>query len=307
MRLEQAILEGGIFEKNNEFSEAAEIYKSAFDIISSSSEVGRGSQEERQAFNLYLGAVKRQLELLKQKYKNEYWRQAVEILPNVEKVIIGNPTIISEKEKQEFELLFVKSQLDMILYEAKQAYEDGAWNLAIKKYNKALLLLKSKKRYIGNEFEGADKIISKTLLMTKVAKGLSLASASEKQNDPKGAVVFYHVVIRMLKGDPLGGGEEFKNVIANAQSQIVAIENQLMINEKISWLKDNYKSIFKEYYPSVSLSHLSPPVVKLLKKEPGKLVFHLSCVEKNNGRSVRLMLNYVNLLKDNKWDLYVEK
>ncbi|MDH3347955.1 MAG: ubiquitin-conjugating enzyme E2 [Desulfobulbaceae bacterium] len=305
LRLKQAILEGEIFEKNNKFSEAAEIYKSALDIVSSGSE--KGSPEKRQVLNLYLGAVKRQLKMLKQTVNDDYWRQAVEILSNTQKVILGNLTIISEKEKQEFELLFVKSQLDMLLYEAKQAYENGAWDLAIKKYNKALLLFKSKKRYISNEFKGAEKTISKTLLMTKVAKGLSLASASEKKNDPSGAVGFYRAVIRMLNGDPLGGGVEFQDVVDNAQSQIVAIEDQLMINEKIAWLKDNYISIFKKYYPSVNENYLSSPVVTLIKKEHDKLVFHLSCVEKTHGSSARLMLDYVNLLKDNKWDLYVEK
>lgn len=305
LHLEETLLEAKQAEEVNNWHDAARIYKTALKMVRSSAETG--TEEQHRVLIKYLTVVRHQVEQLKKSAEEQHQQKAVAILSEAEKLIGENQSILSEDEKWDFERLFASSQINLVLYEAKQAYESEAWDKAIEKYDKALLLLKFKKQYVKDEFRGAEKVIEKTLVMTKVAKELSLAAVSESRNNSSEALEHYNRVIQLLEGETLTQEKDFQAVVDNARSQIARIERQRMIRGKISWLKENYAEIFKKHYPAVNENYLSKPGVTLVKDESDKLVFHLSCVDQSQGRSARLVLDYVNILETNKWDLYFEK
>ncbi|MDH4317656.1 MAG: hypothetical protein OEV64_04645 [Desulfobulbaceae bacterium] len=307
LRLGEALEEAKSAEGENKWGEAAEIYKKALDVAHSVSEAG--SEEEQRMINQYLTVAlfRYQLEQSKQIIQGENWGEAVAILSEAEKVLRENPSMISVSEKDEFEQLFNRTRLYYLLSEAKSAYELGAWDKAVETYVQALQLIKSIKKYFGNELDGSEQKIAKTLLMTKVARGLSLAADRENQDDPSGAIVEYDSVIKLLEADSLGENVEFKRVIDNTRLQIAATENRRLVKAKIAWLMDNYGAIFKKHYPTVNENVLLYPEVTLIKKEHDKMVFHISCVEKSHGRPLRLVLDYVNILGSDKWELYAGK
>ncbi|MDH4317655.1 MAG: hypothetical protein OEV64_04640 [Desulfobulbaceae bacterium] len=305
LHIEETLLEAKHAEEVNNWDDAARIYKAALKIGRSSAETG--SEGKHQMLIKYLTVIKNRVEQLKQSAEEQHLQKTVAILSDAEILIGENPNILQESEKWEFERLLASSQINLVLHEGKQAYEKEAWDTAIEKYDKALLLIKFKNQYVSDKFQGAEKIIAKTLLTTKVAKELSLASESESRNNPSAALEHYNGVIQLLKGEPLAQEKDFQIAIDNAQSQIARIERQRMIMRKITWLKENYAVIFKKHYPAINESYLFKPEVTLIKDEPDKLVFHLSCVDQSQGRSARLVLDYVNILKTNKWDLYFEK
>ncbi|MDH3349316.1 MAG: hypothetical protein OEM02_14610, partial [Desulfobulbaceae bacterium] len=307
LRLGEALVEAKSAEGEKNWRDAAEIYKKALDVAHSVS--GAGSDEEQRVINQYLTVAlfRYQIEQSKQIFADENWREAVDVLSQAEKVIRENQAMITPEEKEEFERLYVHARFYLMLYTAKKAYEQGNWDTAIENYNIGLRLLQEKGQYFGDELLASKKKVGKTMLMTKVARELSLAAICENQDDPSGAIAYYYHVIKMLTDNSIGNDKEFKRVIDNTRLQIDATENRKIIKEKVAWLKKNYVNIFKKHYPSANVLFLLYPEVTLIKKEHDKMVFHMSCVEKSNGRSFRLVLDYVNMLKTNDWNLYAGK
>lgn len=92
-----------------------------------------------------------------------------------------------------------------------------------------------------------------------------------------------------------------------AVTQIRDKSLQLALDTRINWLKNNFKTIFNKAYPSSRSSKLTHPKVTFLKEEKGKQFFSMTCVEKSQGSSFRLQVNYQYNLATGKWSIYYDR
>jgi hypothetical protein len=226
------------------------------------------------------------------------------MLEDAKKLLDANPDTISFEERRALDQLLADSRLFQVLSLARQAYEEQEWDRAIKEYRRSLDMINAEKNIFAGAHDDAVPKIEKTILMIEISREQVTATAADQKNDLKTALTHYKAIKKLIEG--FGGSKDatLLEIEKNTRSQIRAKTNQLAMQNKINWLKDNFEKIFTRAYPSSRASKLSHPKVTFIKQEKGKQFFKMSCVERNQGSSFRLEVKYQYNLSNGKWSIY---
>ncbi|MBW2329077.1 MAG: tetratricopeptide repeat protein, partial [Deltaproteobacteria bacterium] len=303
LRFEDALASARKAESDKEWGNAAETYQRALEISKTLSDA-EGTVEISK--KLATAIVRHDLDQSKESFTDAQWQQTIEMLENAKKVLDENPDTISVEERRELERLLADSRLFQILSLARLAYENQEWDKAIKEYKRSLAMIKDEQDTFGGAHDAAVAKIEKTILMINISREQAMATAAEQKNDLKTAISHYKAIEDLIAAFGISKDTALPEIEKNIRSQIRAKTAQLAMDNKISWLKENYKKIFNKAYPSSRSSKLSHPKVTFIKQEKGKQLFKMSCVERNRGSSFRLEVKYQYNLANGKWSIYYD-
>jgi hypothetical protein len=93
-------------------------------------------------------------------------------------------------------------------------------------------------------------------------------------------------------------------MLQTVSDKVNKYQEQVALNEKIAWLEEHAEEIFRANYPTSQGSKLLQPKAVFLKRIDNKSIFTLQCLERSQGSSFKLELNYMLDAGTGKWSLY---
>ncbi len=301
LQLQESLEQAKKAEEEKEWPQAAETYRKALELSAS---LSTAADKNDIASHFAAAAFHSELDRSKTAFTASEWQKTIEMLQRAEKILQKNPQAASAAEKKELHSLLLNSQLFQMLSTAKKAYEKGDWDQAVQEYRKSIDLLQQNRDRLGaGTGDYVDKI-EKTILLTHIAREQSKASLTGKNEDIAAALAHDQAIVNLIEKSRFNRDPALRKILANTRQQVATKKKQLEIKRKTDWLKANFKKIFLANYPSTRSSELPHQKVTFLKKVGNKLIFNLSCVEIQQGRSFGLELNYQYNPDTDSWSLY---
>lgn len=301
LQLKQVLGEARNAEEEHEWEQAADTYAKALEL---SNNLAAGADKNDIATRLATASFRAELREGQRAFTASEWQKTIEMLQRAQKILEDNPQIASDVEKTEVQKLLINSRLYHILSGAKNAFEKKEWELAVNQYKNAIYLLENNKRILGEKAVDSISKIDKTILMTEISREQNVNFTAVDNNDLQTSLASYRSIATLIEKSSFSEDDLLEKILENARTQITILEEEIKINRRVDWLTSNYEEIFRKMYPSARSSELSKPQVTFVKEEGDKLVFTMSCVEKRQGRSFRLELNYQYDQKNDKWAIY---
>ncbi len=301
LRFEQTMINAKRAEQDKEWESAAETYRKALEL---SRNLADASEIKEINKRLKAASFRHELDQSKEAFTESQWQQTIDMLEHAQKLIEEDPAAVTRQEKEQLARLLANSRLYQTLAIARQAYEKRNWDKTIAQYEKALNLLKTQETQLGGNLDDSIAKIEKTLLMVRIAREQSEALAAKKNDDLEAVLAHYQRMLTLATGGRFSQDTALRSIADNIRKQIKATTRQLKLEQKIKWLTDNFTEIFRKSYPSYAASGLENPKVTYLRKENGRMIFKMTCIERSHGRSSRLELNYQYDPVSGRWSMY---
>ncbi len=301
LRFEQTMISAKRAEQDKEWESAAETYRKALELSRNLADPGEIKEINKR---LKAASFRHELDRSKEAFTESQWQQTIEMLEHAQKLIQEDPTAVSSREKEQLARLLASSRLYQTLAKARRAYEQREWDKTIAQYEKALQLLADQRKMFGGDLDDSVAKIEKTLLMVRIAKEQGQAQAAKKNSDLEGVLSHYRTMLTLATGGRFSQDALLRSIAGNIREQIKTTTAQLELEKKIRWLTDNFKEIFRKSYPTYATSKLEKPEVTYLKKENGRMIFNMTCIERSHGRTSRLELTYQYDPASGRWSMY---
>jgi ubiquitin-protein ligase/tetratricopeptide (TPR) repeat protein len=242
---------------------------------------------------------------------SKQWDDCIKKLEKAQEQLKKHPEINSPERQKKLQVLLAYSELYKALADARQDYEEGNFDGAIKKYEKALNLLENKRSAFDPiYYKDAYAKIQKTIIILKVSLAMRKADEAENRNDFKTALAHYRKILQLLRNAKVPKDENLDQLEQYIHSKIKELDSQLnkqdletAKNKHQEWWNKNYKRIFKKEFPSARVSLLSKPRIHFVKVKNGNLLYIIRCSEKK----ITLELSYQYSLASGTWSPYYEK
>lgn len=301
IRFEDALATAKMAENEQEWEHAADTYRRALELSRNLSD-----QEDTNELTQRLTAAtfRHELDQSRQTFTGAQWQETITMLEDAQKLIQENPAAVSPKERAELNQLLFNSRLYQMLTLAREAYEIRDWDNSIKHYKDALHLLDIEKDIFGAGIEESYAKIKKTLLMMQIAREQGRALQAKKEKALEKLLSHYNTTLDMIRQSKFQSDDDLRKLSARVQEQRKDVLKQLDLQNKISYLKDNYQQIFSKNYPSFASSKLQHPKVQFKEKIGRNMLFTMTCVERSQGSSSRLQLQYLYNPDTGQWSLY---
>jgi tetratricopeptide (TPR) repeat protein len=301
LRFEETMISARRAENAQEWANAAQTYQRALELSKNLSDT-EGTREISK--KLAAATFRHELDQSKAAFTDAQWQQTIDMLEDARKILDKNPDTVTAEERKELDRLLADSRLYQLLAQARTAYEKRKWDAAITAYKKALNMIDDQQEIFAGAHDQAVNKIKKTMLLVEIAREQSQATAAEQNNDLNKALVHYKAIEKLVATPELENDPDIAALKENTRSQIRAKTAQLEMDRKTGWLKKNFEKIFKDAYPSSRSSELTNPKVSFVKKINGREIYNISCVERSQGSSFRLELNYQYNPSNGKWSMY---
>jgi ubiquitin-protein ligase len=292
LRLKAALSTAEEAEDVGDWKKAAESWQQVLKSCKAEEDCGRFRKKMSQAgFEL-------ELELSRKNFNNSHaqWQESVTKLKSLRDRMESDPKSFTDEHRRELERLLVRSQFYQLLSTASEAYSNNDAAAAVRGYREAAELLKSKQAmFEPEERSGAEKI-TKTAVMIEVSAKLNAAAKAEQQSRQGEALRLYEETQKLLASSGLDAALE-----RSVKEKLDSLRQNMDEKRRMDWLNRNYKKVFCEAYPSSCGSDLSKPGMTLSRKINGMELYKLHCVERSQGSSYRLELDYLYNPAANQW------
>lgn len=285
-------------ERAKEWSSAAETYRRALEL---SRDISDPAEAAKISKLLTAATFRHGIDQSKQKFTAQQWQETITTLEQVQSLIEQNPAAVKPQERRELNKLLLHSRLHQILTHAREAYEKRDWQQANSYYSNALKFIETHQNNLGKDIEESAVKISRTMLMIKISMENEFAELAEQKNDHNATGKHYNNILKLIKSSRFKEEDKLVAINENIQKRRIAIQKKISLENRISWLKNNFEKIFNKHYPAFAGSKLANPKAEFTKAVGTKEVFTLSCSE---GRSSRLELQYAYDRQTGKWSLY---
>jgi len=289
-------------EQGQNWNEAAEAYRKALKLSGNIEDLGTTNDITQR---LTTASFRHEMDQSKKAFTQSQWQETIKFLEHAQQAMTANPSIATDKERQDLHRLFVNSQLYMMLSTAREAYQQKNWDLAIKEYQNALTLLASESDNMESTLGESIAKIEKTLLMVRITQIQEKILVAESSGT-EAATILAHCkeVQQLIRSSKYANDPSVKTVMQKISDKIDKYQEQVSLNEKIAWLEEHYEEIFRANYPTFQGSKLLQPKAVFLKKVDNKSIFTLACLERSQGSSSKLELNYMFDAGSGKWSVY---
>ena len=291
-------------EKGNKWNEAADAYRKALKISGNMDDLGTTDDITHR---LTAATFRNEMDQSKKAFTQSQWKETIKLLEHAQQAIDANPAIATEKERGDLHRLLINSQLYLLLSSAKEAYRQKNWDLAIKEYQNALTLLESASDSTENTLGESISKIEKTLLMVKVAQIQDKIFIAEGGTDLVAILTYNKEIQQLIQTSKYVNDPIVKTMLQKVNDKIDKYQEQVTLKERIAWLEEHFEEIFRANYPTSQGSKLLQPKAIFLKKIDNKPVFTVNCLERSQGSSFKLELNYVFDIGTGKWSVYKER
>ncbi len=304
VELRRVLAQADKAEKAKDWRSATEAYRQALALSEQLTDLGSASDITHR---LTAAAFRHELDQSKKAFSQEQWEETIASLQQAQKAITENPDVVSTKERQDLQQLLVNAQLYRMLSKAREAYQNRDWDIAVKEYQNALDLLAQGTNNLSEILGESIAKIEKTLLMVKIAQLQDKVLLAEDKKDLPKVVEYNREIQKLIRASKYTNDPSVKTVMLKVTEQVETNLNQIALNEKIAWLESHYEEIFRANYPTFQGSKLLQPKAVFLKKVDQKSVFTITCIERSQGSSSKLELNYMFDEASGKWTVYSGK
>lgn len=288
-------------EQDKNWDEAAVAYRKALTLSGNIKNLGTASDITHR---MTAATFRHELDQSKKAFNQSQWKETVRYLEQAQQAINLNPNVVSEKERQDLRRLLLNAHLYLMLSTAREAYEQKNWTQAIEEYQKALNLLAQEPDSAENMLGESLGKIEKTLLMVKIAQIQDLLLVAEGKSDPNAVLIHCKEIQQLIKTSNHQDDPAVKTVLQKINEKIEKQQGLLVQSEKIAWLEEHFEEIFRANYPTFRGSKLMQPKAVFLKRIGNKIIFTLTCLERSQGSSSKLELNYQFDSSNGKWSVY---
>lgn len=200
-----------------------------------------------------------------------------------------------------------RAQIYTTIHAGNEAFEAGDWESAIAAYLRARNFLQDNSR----EFNDASQSISlkkldRIILQTSLIRDRQTAKAAVDANDLESGRNWYRQALASIETSSFAKDPDFQALRQEFATAIEVLNDQIFMNDKIQYLKDNFQRIFKANYPGVMEDNLDTPVITYTKQIEDSLIFRLQCTERGRGRPLALVMFYAYDKQTDRWRLYYE-
>lgn len=288
-------------EQNKNWDEAAVAYRKALTLSGNIKNLGTASDITHR---MTAATFRHELDQSKKAFNQSQWKETVKYLEQAQQAIMLNPNVVTEKERQDLRRLLINAHLYLMLSTAREAYEQKNWPQAIEEYQNALNLLAREPDSAENMLDESLGKIEKTLLLVKIAQIQDLLLIAEGKSDPKAVLTHCKEIQQLIKTSNHQTDPAVKTVLQKISEKMEKQQELLVQSEKIAWLEEHFEEIFRANYPTFRGSKLMQPKAIFLKRIGNKIIFTLTCLERSQGSSSKLELNYQFDSSNGKWSVY---
>lgn len=277
-------------EQGENWEEAAEAYRKALTHSGKLKALGTANDITQR---LTAATFRHEMDQSKKAFTQSQWQETIRYLEHAQQAMDANPSIATNKERQDLRKLLFNSKLYLILSTAREAYQQKNWSLAIEQYQQALdLLAKAADSLEGPVGESIEKI-EKTLMMVKIAQLQEKVLEAEGKTDTAAVITHSKEILHLIRSSSHGNDPAVKTVAQKITEKLEKQQETAALNEKIAWLEGHFEEIFRTHYPTFQNSKLSQPKAIFRKKVDNKSYFILTCLERSQGSSSKLELTYL--------------
>ncbi|MBV5318805.1 MAG: hypothetical protein JZU50_13485 [Desulfobulbaceae bacterium] len=288
-------------EQGKNWDEAADAYRKALSLSGKLKTLGTADDITQR---LTTAAFRHEMDQSKKAFTQSQWQETIKFLEHAQQAMIANPNIATSKERQDLHKLLVNSQLYLMLSTAREAYQQKNWELAIKEYQNALTLLAGESDSLESSMGESIAKIEKTLLMVKIAQLQEKVLLAEGKTDTPAVIAHCKEILQLIRSSNYANDPAVKTVAQKINEKIDKQQELNALNERIAWLEEHYEEIFRANYPTFQGAKLLQPKAVFLKKVDNKSIFTITCLERSQGSSSKLELNYMIDLATGKWSVY---
>ena len=304
LELHQALSAAERAEQGKNWNDAAQSYRKALQL---SGELTDRSTASDITHRLTAAVFRRELDLSKKTFDQSQWPDTIASLERAQQLITANPAAVSDREREEVRQLLTNARLYRMLATARAAYQQRDWDLAIKEYEQALALLDEESARSDAGLDDSVAKVKKTQLLVRIAREQEQISRAEGRGDTAKALATRQEVQKMIRRSGYAQDPVVSEVLQQVNARITSDLEQVELNKHIAWLERNFESIFRANYPTFKGSELLAPKAAFLKKVGRDRVFTITCVERSQGSSAKLELNYRLDGETGQWSVYKGK
>ncbi len=199
-----------------------------------------------------------------------------------------------------------EAELFALINSAKDAFSQSRLDDAIKNYQEAIGLLKSKKDLLKRiNPDEIEQQLERIILRTRIVQLKQIADDELNNKKFDKAIATFNKVITVITKNGFEKDQEFKAIIDGTKETIAETRKNAIVAGRINYLEKNYKKIFEENYSAAVPEYLSEPKATFLRYlENGNELYEIQCLEENRGRKLRLVMLYSYDPKKKKWEFY---
>jgi len=287
-------------ELGKNWEEAAEAYRKALTHSGKLKTLGTANDITQR---LTAATFRHEMDQSKKAFTQSQWQDTIKYLENAQQAMDANPSIATGKERQDLHKLLVNSRLYLMLSTAREAYQQKNWQVAIEQYQQALVLLAGAADSLEGSLGESIEKIEKTLIMVKIAQLQEKVLEAEGRTDTTAVIAHCKEILHLIRSSSHGTDPAIKTVAQKITEKIEKQQEATALNEKIAWLESHFEEIFRAHYPTFHNSKLSQPKAVFRKKVDNKSYFTLTCLERSQGSSTKLELNYLFDSGTGKWSV----
>lgn len=248
------------------------------------------------------------LDLGKKFFSANDWESAIQ---QYEKALQLRDTSMSQLGDEDDTSLYAnmaEAELFALINSAKDAFSQSLLDDAIKNYQEAINLLKTKRDLLTRiNTDEIQQQLERIILRTRIVQ---LKQTADKELDNQKfdkAISTFSKVITVIAQNGFEKDQEFKAIIDGTKETIAETRKKALVAGRVEYLEENYKKIFEENYSAAVPEYLSEPKATFLRYiDNGKELYEIQCLEENRGRKLRLVMLYSYDPSRKKWAFYSE-
>ncbi len=217
---------------------------------------------------------------------------AREQLQQAEQLFAADPQAISTQDAAQLEAARVQLQMYAILPAAKQAFESKKWEQAVTLYQQAADVLRTGGPEVRAALQEAQDKVERTLELSRINQMLGEAATAEGKRDWPTVVRQENAVIARIAKGRYAKDPELAALGQQLTERVAGHRVELDRHEKSKWLEKRAPEFFRARYPNFQEAAMSHPQARFVRREGGKQIFELSCLDNSGGRASKLVLLY---------------
>ncbi len=207
------------------------------------------------------------------------------------------------KVRTQLQTEVILTDLYKTLGNGKAALAEGRWDEAIASYDRADKILSDKINPLDAESSRRSKErLRKIILQASLIRGEQSAQGLLNNAELRVARNTYRNLLKLIESSSMKKDPQFIKTARDIRKKIADLDHQLYVNDKISYLRKNYRKLFAQQYSAIDAKLLSAFQVKKTKETDSYINFRMQCTEKRRGvRPLTLILKYQFNKKTGKW------